>query len=64
MTSAAPSLLLKKPRRPVPTFHTLTVHSIEPLTDDSAAVSFTVPDEIWFPLASEMLAMPSQPVLP
>jgi ring-1,2-phenylacetyl-CoA epoxidase subunit PaaE len=46
VTSAAPSLLLKNPRRAAPPFHTLTVHGVEPLTDDAAAVSFEVPDEL------------------
>ena len=29
-----------------PTFHRLTVRDVEPLTDDSAAVTFDVPDDL------------------
>ncbi len=31
---------------PSPTFHRLTVRDVEPLTDDSAAVTFDVPDDL------------------
>ena len=31
---------------PSPTFHRLTVCDVEPLTDDSAAVTFEVPDDL------------------
>ncbi len=40
-----PSLLAPRTRRG-PSFHTLTVHSVEQLTDDAVAVSFDVPDEL------------------
>jgi len=33
-------------RPPRPAFHTLTVASVEPLTEDSAAITFDVPDEL------------------
>jgi ring-1,2-phenylacetyl-CoA epoxidase subunit PaaE len=46
VTTATGSLLLPKAKRAAPTFHTLTVHSVEQLTDDAVAVSFDVPAEL------------------
>lgn len=37
---------LKPPAKHVPTFHTLTVSDVEPLTDDAAAVSLQVPADL------------------
>jgi ring-1,2-phenylacetyl-CoA epoxidase subunit PaaE len=44
--SAAPSLLAAPAKRQPPRFHALTVHAVDPLTDDSAAVTFDVPAEL------------------
>ena len=38
--------LLNKPARHRPQFHPLTVAHVEPLTDDAAAITFTVPDDL------------------
>ncbi|MCH8613350.1 1,2-phenylacetyl-CoA epoxidase subunit PaaE [Arsenicicoccus dermatophilus] len=38
--------LLSKPARPRPQFHPLTVAHVERLTDDAAAISFAVPEEL------------------
>lgn len=46
MTSTTGSLLVARGGRTAPRFHTLTVHSVERLTDDAVAVSFDVPDEL------------------
>ncbi len=44
--TAAPSLLAAPARRRAPRFHALTVHAVDALTDDAAAVTFEVPDEL------------------
>ena len=46
MSTTTGSLLLPKKTRTAPVFHTLTVHSVEQLTDDAVAVSFDVPAEL------------------
>ena len=46
MSTSTGSLLLPKKSRTAPVFHTLTVHSVEQLTDDAVAVSFDVPAEL------------------
>ena len=48
--------LISKPARPRARFHTLTVASVERLTDDAVAVSFDVPDD----LAGEFAFEPGQ----
>ncbi|WP_270887380.1 1,2-phenylacetyl-CoA epoxidase subunit PaaE [Pedococcus sp. 5OH_020] len=46
MSPSPGSLLLPRKPRTAPTFHTLTVHSVERLTEDAVAVSFDVPPEL------------------
>jgi ring-1,2-phenylacetyl-CoA epoxidase subunit PaaE len=46
MSTSTGSLLQKRSGRAAPTFHTLTVHSVERLTDDAVAVAFDVPPEL------------------
>ncbi len=44
--TASPSLLVAPARRQPPRFHALTVHAVDPLTDDAAAVTFDVPPDL------------------
>jgi ring-1,2-phenylacetyl-CoA epoxidase subunit PaaE len=46
VSTSTGSLLVPRRTRTAPTFHTLTVHSVERLTDDAVAVSFDVPAEL------------------